>query len=1135
MEKQIKTLKGYGLDSDSNINVINGARYISNFGFTKGNYDALVPRKIPELISHVLPSGSNRVIGYKEDKENRAVFYMVYNSNNNHGIYRVYADKSIETIISNESNLGFDEDFLIYPCNISLIGDGDDLELSWTDRNNKPMAINVNNHINGLYATIDESVLYRERPSPTKKPIISIVNDDDYTTNNIDGRLFQFAYTYVYANKQESAFSHWSDASFNYLSDNVIVKNNTDISLANCIQLTMYVDWDNVTSLNIYYRILDEGDGAPGYWYYYDNIDSSTPYVTYDFYNDKIGVAIDDTTANTLYDDIPNKAESQSIVEGNRIVYGGITKGVDAIDIDVGMVGVYKQHTVLTHFLIDSGSIANGANNDFDFLVFNERNVSYRIYIHCDSDGTQETHTLLDDSDINPELTSGSYKGTEGVIDYYVTLINNDTTHSITASKIDSDTLRLSNASGANIYVYIYSYYAREKAQTLGDGAKHSFAIRYYDKFDKSGYCQDTEVMNLSISKDYSVLSSSLVRDNMIRGAQYTINHLPPSDAVCYQWLYGGSNILNRFTLPIFIDTDLTSSNGTVIINYTQALNRYLSYMGEDADPGIFELRPGDSIRIKSYFDNTGGSQENYLIEGELEVKIIDVDISTNNITIPELEGLSEISGWASHTVYAYMFEFIHYSDTNESNTGFFYEIGDVLPIVDIGGIKYHTASGDADALISPGSYVTIQNQTNTQPAIGNIPWGDMYLIPQCSEASSFNASAPHHLVGHIKSYNASLFYSSYSSGLGRYGVIDNDQEVKYLNALVYSGTFSNDDLNYNQLNKFYNEVVFVNDVHGKIQALVEMGYSLYVYQRSKITPIEIGRSTVEQDGQQMVVSTNVVLGSQRPLSHDIGTTHPGSIVIINDALYWFDPLTISVFKLSQAGIDDISTVYMKNHYQGITKSIFNDVDRYNSVGVYDPITESYVLMFKYDNNIISSKSFHLPTKRWVTNENYKEDGAVSIGNEVFSFSNGYVYSHHEDTQDYDNAYVDIHFTPTPYHHVLFNGIEIDSKYLLTTTEMPSIWVDPDDVLWQDPESYQKYNGNMQSIIPDSRYKRINGKYKASFLRNILNTDGSNNGWIGLYNGDVLAGNSIVLRLTHPSSSEGNELRSVSLLFTKRN
>jgi len=107
-----------------------------------GEYGIITNAQGNELISLSLPTGTNKIIGFCEDKEDKAGIYFLYNSNDDHCIVRYRPEESaIEFLLENQSVLNFNYGYPIY--NPGVVGTGDDKLLFWTDGYNPPRKLNI--------------------------------------------------------------------------------------------------------------------------------------------------------------------------------------------------------------------------------------------------------------------------------------------------------------------------------------------------------------------------------------------------------------------------------------------------------------------------------------------------------------------------------------------------------------------------------------------------------------------------------------------------------------------------------------------------------------------------------------------------------------------------------------------------------------------------------------------------------------------------------------------------------------------------------------------------------------------------------------------------------------------------------
>ena len=107
-----------------------------------GEYGVITNALGNEVVVVALPAGTNMVIGSCEDKEDQAVIYFLYNSNDDHCIIRYKAvSEEVEFLLEDEAVLNFSTDYKIF--NPQVVGSGDEKLLFWTDNYNPPRKLNV--------------------------------------------------------------------------------------------------------------------------------------------------------------------------------------------------------------------------------------------------------------------------------------------------------------------------------------------------------------------------------------------------------------------------------------------------------------------------------------------------------------------------------------------------------------------------------------------------------------------------------------------------------------------------------------------------------------------------------------------------------------------------------------------------------------------------------------------------------------------------------------------------------------------------------------------------------------------------------------------------------------------------------
>jgi len=157
------------------------------------------------LVSYSLPSGTNKVVGYLEDRAGNRGFYFVANSTSaaNNSIYRISG--TTITLVFRSALLDFvSTDFI----HADIIGD----VLTFTNQRTEIYKINVASAIaGGVYTSpaVLEEILLIKRP-PTLVATWALGYDALVEANNLAGNYFSFYYRFIYEDKDYSVFSEFS-------------------------------------------------------------------------------------------------------------------------------------------------------------------------------------------------------------------------------------------------------------------------------------------------------------------------------------------------------------------------------------------------------------------------------------------------------------------------------------------------------------------------------------------------------------------------------------------------------------------------------------------------------------------------------------------------------------------------------------------------------------------------------------------------------------------------------------------------------------------------------------------------------------------------------------------------------------
>ena len=348
-----------GLNSDDEDRVIpNGDyRYALNIRNSKSDGDSqgsIENTKGDTIISYTLGVGTFKVVGAYDDKLNNKVYYFVWNNGGNHQILEFNGQTDDIQLILSSNFLNLDKDRLIPESNITII----DGLMYWTDI--QPYKINIENARNGVLNVLAESDILAIKKAPSTPPITVFGTDNNVRTNNVRAKLFQFRYKYVYLDKEESAWSPISKVTVPNI-DNITTGGVNeskhrpfsyyDTSLNNFIRVSVPIPNTNqVEKIKIAFRETNIGD-----FYLADqkkvvDITTSSSVYDFDFYNNESYISLDNdgNKGMRLFDNVPLEAKAQSLLDGNRIAYGGITENFDPVSIDIDAIPIYTTSPIET-------------------------------------------------------------------------------------------------------------------------------------------------------------------------------------------------------------------------------------------------------------------------------------------------------------------------------------------------------------------------------------------------------------------------------------------------------------------------------------------------------------------------------------------------------------------------------------------------------------------------------------------------------------------------------------------------------------------------------------------------------------------------------------------------------------------
>jgi len=306
----------------------------------KGN-TAILPSKTSDTVP---ASGENRVIGVTPCEAGKCMYFFLYNSLGNHGIYRYNSVLNKYEKIYQASVLNFERNGFVKGD--VVINQEEEHLLYFTDNRNEPRKINATRALLNGYSILlnsgtdsqKEKFLTVCKEPPLTPATSEFKTNESLRANNLKSDVFQFAYQYVYDDGELSALSPYSKLA---VSRTHLAYDTTTASLLqgnnNEIAVTVFGSDGPVKDIRVFAR-----KGNDGAFFKIDEVSnsSSTQEEIVIFRNDQTYLYLDNQTANKAFDSVPRRALSQT-VSNNRLMYGNYLEGFNNIKPDVYSYPVY--------------------------------------------------------------------------------------------------------------------------------------------------------------------------------------------------------------------------------------------------------------------------------------------------------------------------------------------------------------------------------------------------------------------------------------------------------------------------------------------------------------------------------------------------------------------------------------------------------------------------------------------------------------------------------------------------------------------------------------------------------------------------------------------------------------------------
>jgi hypothetical protein len=1042
-----------------------------------------------------MPS-TNQCIGSHYDELKQRVFYFNYNSAGFHGIYsydvkaNTIAPLLISFVDSQEDIFGFDPKFPIASINILYRTEEDGDVLHWTDRKNRPMKLNIREAtISGkTYGTAwKKDYLTVARKMPTKAPVCQYGDSPD-AANNLRSKLFQFSYRWVYKDNTKSTWSPWSKlfAPLN-ISDLTV---DADPTKNNVISVTYNTGSLDCSKIEISARetigvtFSDRMIVAV-----LDKIKLDMPSDAtrvYNFYNDGTYPFASQSESLQLFDYVPKKANTQELLNGNILAYGGILEG-NTFSGTLSVSNTVDQ--VAPTALLDVLAQDFGRNWKYTFsgVPATGDKIDLNLTVTVTNDNVSPAETFEETYGYSYTVSSGNTL--TDIKNYFKAVIDAET--KLTATDSGTNGILITYLPGAIKITWdvVGTYYVDLTSTSTPTDVnisayKHSstykFGIVYFDEFGIT----NGVVTNDSMKVITPQLSSANIGIATINNPNinFEINHAPPSWAKTFSFVRTKNLTVSNFvwatTNKLHKDADFAYMD---ISTYNANKNGYPAY----------QYVKGDRVKIYGILNSNTTLLKDLPILDVLTVSPEGDSAVGYWLKIQYSADL--MSSWDTSTSTYYIEPYTPFYNSN-INDQFYYEFGENYSIItDANSNLVHEGSGQ-NQIIGAG----------VRPAKYTFYRGDVY---------NRQRSNNHYVID----MSVSDKFASKVDGNGRTFVIDDYAKETYYPTLIrYSGEYEQ-GTNINNTNRFAAENIDEYDRQkGDIQRLKSRGQQLRVFQSRACGIVPIDQNVLQTaDGGSVVSQSTQVLNKIQYYQGEYGIGEQFcSLASSANADYFTDPVLGCQVRLSTDGITSISETYKAHFFltDKITKyQKTNNADKFGNggyakvLGVYDAFEEEFITVMQGSGSTIPDYTFGFsePRNAYSAFYDYNPEWITVAGNVIISWKSGELWVHNNTTA-YANFYG---VQQTPSIKLVFNqSPNIKKHYNTLTTLGNTTWVAP---LTSDIVT----NMNNNSKLLSTDFKMKDDKYHASFKRDINSTG-------GLYEGKVLRGSWLELNLkaTNPQN-----------------
>lgn len=645
---------------DADFRILGKGDYIDAVNVTRDSpgegQDTVVSNNIGNvLIPYTLPSGTNKVIGYREDKKRNRLYYFVWNSSKKHSILYYDANRNyVVKVLENMTDTGqvdileFNPSFKITSVNI-LYRDFEGDLLFFSDGNTEPKVINVS----AVYQVWTKQDILVIKAPPQMPPQVGYENDLFVTQNNLRNSLFQFCYRYVYDTLDKSVWSTRSivplpqQDTLNYTANDF--KNNSRIAVS------VSTGGQSVRGIEVAFRQTTAGITSD--WYLiklFDKAELNIPdnsIYSFRFYNDSVYIPLDLKETELLQDYVPLKANASELANGNALLYAGITEGFNKTNMN--LIGTGFTLPLNNNYFDKCGVLFFATINGTTSGTFSYFNTEIKVYLF----GTGTNNGANDVNTLNNAAGVYSINMTAGTTNISVTFtVNNASAASssilggLSAQLLTKNmsfvslannvlTVRLNNnfntAYNTNTIILSSSGIKYLSATAEPDNtvfanaweSGYSYALQYFDESGRTIGAQTS--VQATFNNPLYTLSSGI----KFPITQLQIKNTPPPYAAYYQILRSNSTTYFKrlFWVTNSAFQGITINNNKFVYIGIENIATYNESISSTEKVVSYEYTKGDRIRFLARYD-VNGIEQILSITKVYDYEILGTELEINSL-----------------------------------------------------------------------------------------------------------------------------------------------------------------------------------------------------------------------------------------------------------------------------------------------------------------------------------------------------------------------------------------------------------------------------------------------------------------------------------------------------------------------